>query len=97
MKRISVKKTTVNMNTGEEVEGNSDFMLMPLNDPTVCQTCGTAHAVEAPHNAQSLYYQYSFYSEHGRWPTWTDAMAHCSTETKALVAVVLEENGVAVE
>lgn len=42
-----------------------------------CQECAGDHAPDAPHNAQSLHYQYAFYSKHGRWPTWKDALAHC--------------------
>jgi mannose/cellobiose epimerase-like protein (N-acyl-D-glucosamine 2-epimerase family) len=37
----------------------------------------------APHNQQSLYYQYAFFGEHGRWPTWKDAVAHCAPEVAA--------------
>lgn len=36
---------------------------------------------------------YKFYFEHGRWPTWADAMAHCSDEVKAAWEVALREGG----
>lgn len=52
--------------------------------PDVCQECAVDHDPDMPHNAQSLYYQYKFYQKHGRWPTWEDAMAHCSTEMQEL-------------
>ena len=48
--------------------------------PDVCQECAVDHSPEMPHNAQSLYYQYKFYQQHGRFPTWEDAMEHCSSE-----------------
>jgi len=50
----------------------------------VCQECAVDHPPEAPHNQQSLYYQYKFYGEHGRWPTWSDAIAHCDEPTQAM-------------
>jgi len=53
--------------------------LMPCA-PNVCQECAVDHAPEMPHNQQSLYYQYKFYQQHGRWPTWEDALAHCAPE-----------------
>jgi hypothetical protein len=27
-----------------------------------------------------MYYQYRFYGIRGRWPTWADAIAHCSEQ-----------------
>jgi hypothetical protein len=41
------------------------------------------HDPAQPHNAQSLYYQYSFYAAHNHWPTWVDALAHCSDDVRA--------------
>ena len=52
--------------------------------PGTCSECATKHPPEMPHNQQSLTYQYKFYDRHGRWPTWEDAMAHCSDEIKQL-------------
>jgi hypothetical protein len=73
---------TVDMETGEVVEekANAFTMLPPASD--VCQICAVDHAWNQPHNQQSLYYQYRFYGEHGRWPTWTDAMSHCAPEVQ---------------
>ena len=72
------------------------FSLMPCA-PDVCQECATDHEPEMPHNQQSLYYQYKFYAEHGRWPTWADAMAHCSDKMKALWTAELTKLGVEVD
>jgi hypothetical protein len=72
------------------------FNLMPCA-PDVCQECAVKHEPGAPHNAQSLYYQYKFYGQHGRWPTWADAMAHCTDEVKQMTIKVLKEHGVDVE
>lgn len=58
-------------------------MLMLPPKPGVCQECGVDHGPEEPHDGESLYYKYHFYSKHGRWPTWKDAMAHCSEEVQA--------------
>lgn len=46
--------------------------------PDVCQECATKHEPAMLHNQQSLFYQSKFFGEHGRWPTWHDAMAHCA-------------------
>jgi hypothetical protein len=43
-----------------------------------------AHPPKDPHDANSLYYQYAFFGEHGRWPTWKDALAHCPDKVRAV-------------
>jgi len=45
------------------------FGLMPAA-PGTCPECAVDHPPELPHNQQSLFYQYKFYNDHGRWPTW---------------------------
>ena len=59
-----------------------------------CPECAVNHPPEQPHNLQSLTYQYRFYDQNGRWPTWEDAMAHCSDEVKAFWIEKLREHGV---
>lgn len=77
---IPVKQTTVNMITGKETEKEVNFGLMRCA-PDKCPECAIAHDPKMPHDAQSLYYQYKFYGENDkRWPTWLDAMAHCTEE-----------------
>lgn len=73
---------TVDAESGQviEVKRNAMTMLPPQGD--VCQACAVKHDHDQPHNQQSLYWQYHFYSMHDRWPTWTDAMAHCTPEVK---------------
>ncbi len=51
--------------------------------PGTCPECAVKHEPKQPHNAESLHYQYYFYGQHGRWPTWDDALAHCSEQVKA--------------
>ncbi len=70
-----------------------NWTLMPCH-PDVCQECATAHSEEEPHNAQSLHYQYKFRLEHGRFPTWDDAISHCSNELKSLWIKELKKMGV---
>jgi hypothetical protein len=65
--------------------------------PGVCPECAVAHEATQPHNAESMTYQYSFYDRHGRWPTWGDAMAHCSAEVQAFWRKALAERGVSAE
>lgn len=71
------------------------FTLLPAKKGS-CPHCATEHEPEQPHNQQSLYYQYAFYGENGRWPSWTDAMAHCTDEVKHHWIKGLKENGVTV-
>lgn len=65
--------------------------------PGTCEQCATAHDPEQPHNAQSLAYQYKFYDQHGRWPDWRDAMAHCPPGVKTLWRQSLIDAGVDVD
>jgi hypothetical protein len=69
-----------------------DFMLLPPA-PDVCQECATKHEPESPHNAHSLYYQLSFKADHGRWPTWKDAVAHCPEDIKRVWIAELKKHG----
>ena len=72
------------------------FALMPAK-PGTCPECAVEHAPELPHDAQSLFYQYKFYNEHGRWPTWKDALEHCTDETKGFWRKELLARGVTAE
>lgn len=62
-----------------------------------CPECAVKHQPGLPHNQQSLYYQYNFREQHGRWPTWKDAMSHCSAEMKQYWIKELSKKGVIVE
>ena len=64
--------------------------------PGKCPECAVDHDPELPHNQQSLFYQYHFYGENNRWPTWKDAMAHCSQEMKDVWIKALAGKGVKV-
>lgn len=79
-----------------KVLGLKDMTILPPAKGT-CPECGVAHPAGAPHNRDSLYYQYKFMQQHDRWPTWADAMAHCSPEVKAKTIEVLKKHGVEVE
>jgi len=68
-------------------------MLLPPN-PGDCQQCAVDHEPEQPHNQQSLYWQYWFYGKHGRWPTWHDAMRHCTEDIRQFWTKALQERGV---
>jgi len=63
------------------------------NDGT-CDQCATAHAPEMPHNQQSLFWNYDFFGKNGRWPKWSDAMAHCTDEMKTLWTKALRDRGI---
>jgi hypothetical protein len=58
------------------------MILLPAKEGT-CPICARSHHENEPHDKTSLFYQYRFYSEHGRWATWEDAMEHCTEEMKS--------------
>lgn len=68
------------------------MMLLPAREGT-CPICAVDHKPDDPHNAQSLYYQYRFFGVRGRWPTWADAVAHCTPEKQAGWKRLLSEGG----
>lgn len=69
------------------------FALLPPA-PGTCPECAADHPLEYPHNQQSLFYQYKFFNDHGRWPTWEDAMAHCCEAIQSFWRAALEKRGV---
>lgn len=71
-------------------------ILLDKAPPGTCPMCANMHDPQLPHNKDSLLYQYKFYDEHGRWPTWRDAMSHCSEEMKTFWIEALREKGVEV-
>lgn len=73
------------------------FTLLGKTPEGTCPVCVTAHDPKMPHNQQSLAYQYKFYDENGRWPTWKDAMEHCSEEMKEMWREALKEKGVKID
>ncbi len=87
------KVTTVDMKTGKTEASKGSMMMLPAKAGT-CEQCAYEHKAEDPHNAQSIFYQYFFYNDQGRWPDWNDAMAHCSDKMKELWKKHLTEAGV---
>lgn len=84
MKNFPVEMETVDAGTGKTIKTETvDFKIMPP-PPGTCAVCGFKHEPALPHNAQSMYYQYRFKGEHGRWPTWADAVAHTTSEMQTL-------------
>lgn len=73
------------------------MMILGKTKEGACPLCGVEHNPEFPHNKDSLTYQYKFYDEHGRWPTWKDAMEHCTDEMKQFWLEELRKRGVKVE
>lgn len=71
--------------------------LLGATPPGTCSECAVEHAPEQPHNQQSITYQYTFYDQHGRWPTWADAMAHCPEEVKDVWISELRRRGVDID
>lgn len=70
------------------------FQLLPPA-PGKCPICSAeAHGDGIPHNRDSLYYQFWFFNQYKRSPTWADAALLCSPKTKALWKEHLEKHGV---
>jgi ribosomal protein L37E len=68
--------------------------LFPDVSANHCHECGMHHDKDRPHDADSLLYQFRFWSRYGRYPTHVDAMAHCPDDTKAAVRLELSERGI---
>jgi len=73
-----------------------DMTLLPAKKGT-CPICATKHEPNEPHNQQSLFYQVKFFKENGRYPTWEDAMAHCSEEMKNFWIEALRKHGITIK
>lgn len=67
--------------------------LLPPKEGT-CPVCARDHEQDMPHDVQSLYYQYRFHAIRHRWPTWADALAHCSDKMRQRWEQLLREKGV---
>jgi hypothetical protein len=93
MPDIPTTVEVVNLATGER---RTEAAVMHLLPPAhhLCQVCAVDHEPEQPHNQQSLYYQMAFNGAHGRYPTWHDAMEHCSAEVKNVWLDELRRRGV---
>lgn len=72
------------------------MMMLEKTPEGTCPECAVKHDPEQPHNKDSLAYQYKFYDKHGRWPTWKDAMEHCSDEVKEFWIQNLKAHGIEV-
>jgi len=68
-------------------------MLLFPAAPDACPICNIKHEPNKPHDATSMYYLYRFYGIRGRWPTWADAVAHCSQEMREGWEQALREHG----
>lgn len=76
--------------------GVEDVRIFPPA-PGKCPICAADHPAEFPHNKDSLYYQMRFWQEHGRFPTWKDAAAHCSDEMKRAFMRGYAERGIVID
>lgn len=81
-----------------EMKGNlGGFTLLKGRVPEGhCPECIVKHDPSDPHNWQSMHYQMAFKEQHGRFPTWHDAMRHCDAKMKALWLDALAAHGVIV-
>lgn len=91
MKTVPIQAETVDMQTGKVTKTEQAKLLPPPEG--ACQACGREHDPDQPHDVQQLYYQYAFYGEHGRWPTWKDALAHCAPEIQTAWEEELRRRG----
>ena len=61
----------------------------------LCNICNGRHPESLPHSAGTPEYQAWFQKEHGRLPTWSDAIAHCSPQAKEFALQWLTRVGIA--
>ena len=61
--------------------------------PGSCPVCAKVHEEQEPHDLHSLYYQNQFFKAHKRFPTWADALRHCSPMTQAVWVEKLKKEG----
>lgn len=90
-----IKPPTVKR-AGDPRGKQATWTMIGQTPPGTCSQCAIEHDPDQPHNPQSVHYQYAFYAEHDRWPTWADAMAHCTLEVKRLWTDALAEHGITV-
>jgi hypothetical protein len=94
MATLKVPMEVVDTATGLAIESRTaEFGVMPPEDQVACTTCGRRHDADQPHDAQSLHYQYAFRAEHDRWPTWKDAVAHCTDQVRTAWETELRARG----
>lgn len=82
----------IDQRTGRVEEKPSGMMMLPAA-PGTCAECAVAHEPGQPHNAQSMFYQMRFHGEHGRWPCWADALAHCAEPVRVAWEAELRRRG----
>ncbi len=73
--------------------GMEEIKITPPGGKT-CRICATNHDPQDPHDRDSLYYQNWFRKRFKRFPTWNDAMAHCSDMTKVCFTEKLIRRGI---
>ena len=65
--------------------------------PGACPICATKHDAHDPHDRDSLYYQNQFFKANKRFPSWWDAMSHCTDMTKTVWVDKLKKHGIILE
>jgi hypothetical protein len=93
MKTIPINVSMYDTQTRQVSHKDSQLAIVPAPSGT-CPQCACKHEEGMPHNRDSLHYQYSFFADHQRWPTWADAMSHCSDEAKELLVGFLANHGI---
>ena len=73
--------------------GIQELRILPPG-PGKCPQCAVEHDAKDPHDLQSLYYRMKFRQQHGRFPTWWDAMDHCEADTRVAWIKALKASGV---
>lgn len=79
------------------LKDETGFMMIGQVPKGTCEMCAVKHDADQPHNKDSMTYQYKFYDQNGRWPTWKDAMSHCTDEVQKLWTDSLRKKGVKID
>lgn len=68
--------------------------VIPAPKDGACRVCGEIHGRGEAHNRDSLLYQHKFRMNHGRYPTWEDAMGHCGKAARDRMIKRLARHGI---
>ncbi len=66
-------------------------------EPETCQMCGRRHFAHQPHDPTSPLYALNFRSTERRWPSWKDAMSHCSPKMQDYLLRMLRKHHMSAE
>lgn len=83
------EQVVVTVRLGDLVFGYFKDMVRPEEN---CPECWMVHAPDAPHYPFHAFFEI-FTKKHGRFPHWSDAVAHCPPEVREKIKAFLDARG----